>query len=284
MAVLAVIMLCSCEPEEIPDDSASVNPVPQPQELKLAPAKDTVFEAGGIRFDMKYVRGGMYTMGATTQNGSPYYDPDADILEQPPHQVMLDAFLIADIEVSQFLFYAVMGFNPSLHSDLTLPVHNVSFTNAQRFVDTLSKVTGYRFRLPTEAEWEYAAKGGGQSGQNYLFAGSSFCDSVAWSSKTSNEVPHVSGQLNPNALGLYDMSGNVMEWCTDWYGEYGSSPQTNPQGPDMPSNVNIQKRCLRGGSYMQSPYYLRNTARQFAHASNESSEIGFRIVISVEKQ
>lgn len=278
-----LLAIVACGPEEEPEEPVTPDtPHQQEQVLKLAPAHDTVFEAKGIRFNMIYLPAGTFTMGATTNAGSPVYDPDADILEQPPHTVSLDAFLIADVEVSQFLYFAVMGSNPSQVSDLMLPVHSVSFTNAQRFVDTLSRITGYRFRLPTEAEWEYAARGGA-SAPHTLFAGSDDAGTVAWSSQNSGLQVHQSGTLQPNTFGLYDMSGNVMEWCTDWYGEYPSSPQTNPQGPDIPSNANLQKRVVRGGSFLQSPYYLRNTARQFYFGSKEAADMGFRVVISVEK-
>ncbi len=279
----AALAFVACDPDDEPEDpfgNHGVDP-PAQQELKLAPAHDTAFEAGGVRFNMIYVPAGTFTMGATTNVASGVYDPDADILEQPPHTVQLSAFLIAELEVPQFLYYAVMGFNPSTVSDLTLPVHDVSFTRAQQFVDTLSKMTGFRFRLPTEAEWEYAARGAGRADSNYYFAGSNSIDSVAWSSHNSETI-HQSGLLMPNALGLYDMSGNVMEWCTDWYGSYTSNPQVNPQGPEMPSNINIQKRVVRGGSFRQSPYYLRNTCRQFYYSSKESDDIGIRIVISVK--
>ena len=283
LLVAAVAVCASCgreEPYDEPDDEWT----DRPQEVvyRLAPAHDTLFEAGGIMFNMVYVPAGSFTMGATTQTGIAGYDPEADPFEQPPHQVNLDAFLIADVEVSQFLYFAVMNDNPSTLSDLTYPVHNVSYTKAQQFVDTLSKMTGFRFRLPTEAEWEYAAKGAGMGGTAY-YSGSNDVDSVAWSSHNSGEELHVSALLKPNALGLYDMSGNLMEWCSDWYGAYNSTTQTNPEGPVMPSNANLQKRAVRGGSYLLTPYHLRNTARHFLFGSADNKDIGFRMVISVRK-
>ena len=285
LAAVALAFLTACDPTEEPVDNP-VNPNPDPDndvELLLAPAKDTVFEANGIRFDMVYVPGGSFTMGASTSPSSEVYDPDADIIEQPPHPVQLDGFLIADVEVSQFLYVAVMRSNPSQVADLTLPVHNVSYTRAQQFIDSLNRITGYHFRLPTEAEWEYAARGARRQDANTLFAGSDTVDHVAWSSQNSGGTIQRSGQLRPNALGLYDMSGNVLEWCSDWYGSYESGPQVNPQGPSRPSNANLQKRVLRGGSFLQSAYYQRITARQFAFGSKENGDIGLRLAISVKK-
>lgn len=287
IALLLLLLLFSvaCGHKEDPiDEPATPGGDPsQTIELQLAPAHDTSFEARGVRFNMVYVPAGTFTMGASTNPSSSVYDPDADILEQPAHTVQLDAFLIADVEVSQFLYYAVMGNNPSTVSDLMLPVHDVSFTRSQQFVDTLSRLTGYSFRLPTEAEWEYAARGAGREDSNYIFAGSNTIDSVAWSSHNSDGRVHQSGELAPNALGVFDMSGNVMEWCSDWYGNYTGGTQSNPQGPARPANSNLQKRILRGGSFRQAPYYLRNTARQFAFGSKEADDIGIRLVISVKK-
>ncbi len=278
-----ILSACGSKDEPVaPNPADTTSQGQQQQSLLLAPPHDTVFEAGGVRFNMIYVPSGTFTMGASTTWGDVGYDPDADIMEQPPHAVHLDAFLIADLEVTQFLYFAVMGDNPSQQSDLVLPVHNVSYYRACQFIDSLNSLTGFCFRLPTEAEWEYAAKGGGMGGESY-FSGSDTLDNVAWSYQNSDDRIHQSALLQPNALGLYDMSGNVLEWCTDWYGYYSSSPQDNPQGPEMPSNINLQKRVLRGGSFRQAPYYLRNTARQFAFGSREDDEVGLRLVISVRQ-
>lgn len=284
LPLLAVMALfAACEPDDPPAPTPDPDPQPSSQTLRLAPAHDTSFEVGGIMFNMKYVPSGTFMMGATTASGSQGYDPDADMMEQPVHSVALDAYLIAEMEVSQFLYFAVMRSNPSEVSDLTLPVHNVSYTNALRFIDSLNSLTGFAFRLPTEAEWEYAAKGGGREENAYYFSGSNAVGQVGWSEINSGGQVHMSGLLAPNALGLYDMSGNVMEWCSDWYGVYPSSPQTNPQGPEMPSNGNQQRRVMRGGSFCLMPYYLRNTARQFHYGSHESNDTGVRLAISVKK-
>lgn len=280
-----LLLFAACGPDEpitpTPSDTTSGGTDDPPAVLQLGPAHDTLFEAAGIEFRMVYVDGGTFTMGATTSAGLGY-DPDADTQEMPPHSVTLSPFLIADMEVSQWLFYAVMGYNPSQTADLMLPVHNVSYYVAQRFIDTLSILTGFRFRLPTEAEWEYAAKGGRAAASSPYFSGSAVVDSVGWSIKNAGGVLHRSGLLMPNALQLYDMSGNVREWCSDWYGAYTANPQTNPQGPEMPGNANLQKHACRGGSFLDSPYYLRNTARRFYHSAIEDRDMGLRLVLSVE--
>ncbi len=286
LAGLLAFCCTGCEPDE-----PVVIPVDTGQEggstvttLRMGPSHDTVFEVGGIRFNMVYVNGGSFTMGATTQQGAAGYDPDADADEMPPHTVSLSSFLIADVEVSQFLFFSVMGFNPSQISDLNLPVHNLNFYMAQRFLDTLSAMTGFGFRMPTEAEWEYAAKGGyAHAPSSPYFSGSRVVDSVAWSVLNSDTMLHESALLAPNALGLYDMSGNVREWCSDWKASYSSETQIDPQGPDRPANVNLQRHIVRGGSFKQMPYYLRVTARQSAFSSAEENDIGLRLVLPVRK-
>ncbi len=280
-----LLALAACETKKpvdpTPIDTTSGGNVPPATDYRGGPAHDTVFEAAGIEFKMVFVAGGTFTMGASTSQGVGF-DPDADSDEMPPHSVTLSPYLIGEMEVSQFLFYSIMGYNPSQTANLTLPVHNISFLAAERFLDSLSHLTGYRFRLPSEAEWEYAAKGGRAAANSPYFSGSSSVDSVGWSIQNANNQIHIACLLKPNALGIYDMSGNVKEWCSDWYGAYSSAPQTNPQGPEMPSNANHQKHACRGGSYLESPYYLRNTARQFFHSAIENRDMGIRIALSVE--
>lgn len=282
-ASLMAFAACEDEPEAtgsafvITDCSDVFTPLP-------VPAHDTIIEVGGIAFEMVYVSGGTFMMGATPLSSSPYYDPDAAYEEQPMHQVTLSPFLISKEEVSQLLFSAVMGYNPSLVADQRLPVHNVSFTVAQSFMTNLFFCTRLPFRLPTEAEWEYAAKGGGRADSHYLFAGSNNCDDVAWSATNAGDEVHQNGLLAPNALGLYDMSGNLKEWCSDWYAPYTAESQTNPENTTPDPVGNLQKRAVRGGSFRQYPYYLRNTARQFHFASYEDIDIGFRLVLPVTQR
>ena len=282
LMMLSMGLLVACdhdEPNPIPPDDST--DVVAPIVPRTVPAHDTIIEVGGIAFEMLYVPGGTFWMGASTDVSSPYYDPDSDPSERPLHQVTLSPYLIASEEVSQLLFFAVMGFNPSQLCDQTLPVHNVSFFTAQDFLDSIFVASHYRFRLPTEAEWEYAAKGGGAADANYLFAGSNTVSDVAWYGSNADDQPHQCGRLAPNALGLYDMSGNLKEWCTDWYGPYSSGHQYDPENTTEPNQPNQQKRVVRGGSFKQSPYYLRNTARQYHYPSYEGNDIGFRLVLSV---
>ena len=185
--------------------------------------------------NMVRVEGGTFTMGATAEQGS-----DADDREKPTHQVTLSTYYIGKYEVTQAEWQAVMGTNPSRFKGNNLPVECVSWDDCQEFIRKLNELTGKQFRLPTEAEWEYAARGGNKS-NGTKYAGGSDIDNVAWYGGTTM---HPVGQKRANELGLYDMSGNVYEWCQDWYGDYSSASQTNPQGPATGDH-----RALRGGGW-----------------------------------
>ncbi|MBQ3247459.1 MAG: SUMF1/EgtB/PvdO family nonheme iron enzyme, partial [Alistipes sp.] len=173
-------------------------------------------------FEMVFVKGGTFTMGATAEQGS-----DADSDEKPAHSVTVSNFYIGKYEVTQAQWEAVMGKNPSRFKGDNLPVERVSWNDIQKFIEKLNAKTGKRYRLPTEAEWEYAARGGNQS-KGYKYSGSNDIGSVAWYTDNSSSPTHPVGQKQPNELGLYDMSGNVYEWCSDWHGSYSSGSQTNP--------------------------------------------------------
>ena len=187
----------------------------------------------GVRFTMVAVKGGTFTMGAT-------YD-DAEVDEEPAHKVTLSDYYIGQTEVTQALWEAVMGSNPSNHKGDNLPVENVSWDDCQVFIQKLNQLTGKQFRLPTEAEWEYAARGGRKS-RDYKYAGDDYIGSVAWYSGNSGYETHPVATKQANELGIYDMSGNVWEWCSDWFGGYQSSSQSDPQGPSSGS-----RRLYRGG-------------------------------------
>ena len=187
---------------------------------------------------MKGVQGGVFTMGATSEQGG---EDDSD--EKPAHRVAVSSFRIGQTEVTQALWKAVMGSNPSSFEGDNLPVENVSWNECQEFISKLNSLTGKAFRLPTEAEWEYAARGGNKS-QGYKYAGSNNLDKVGWYTANSGSTTHEVGTKSPNELGLYDMSGNVWEWCFDWEGAYSSSGQTDPMGPSSGS-----LRVYRGGGW-----------------------------------
>ena len=218
------------------------SPVTPPDE----PQTET-FTVNGVTFTMVAVEGGTFTMGATAEQGSDAYDE-----ENPAHDVTLSSYSIGQTEVTQALWQAVMGSNPSyFKGNLQRPVEKVSWNDCQTFITQLNALTGKTFRLPTEAEWEFAARGGKLS-QGYKYSGSNTIGDVAWywdniPSQTSGNAGYgtqIVATKAPNELGLYDMSGNVWEWCQDWYGSYSSDAQTNPTGPSTGSY-----RVHRGGSW-----------------------------------
>ena len=195
------------------------------------------FTVNGVQFTMVAVKGGTFTMGATYDDA----EVDAEVDEEPAHKVTLSDYYIGQTEVTQALWEAVMGSNPSNHKGDNLPVENVSWDDCQVFIQKLNQLTGKQFRLPTEAEWEYAARGGRKS-RDYKYAGDDYIGSVAWYSGNSGYETHPVATKQANELGIYDMSGNVWEWCSDWFGGYQSSSQSDPQGPSSGS-----RRVYRGG-------------------------------------
>ena len=197
------------------------------------------FTVNGVAFKMVKVAGGTFQMGATSEQGSKAYDGG-----YPVHSVTLSDYYIGQTEVTQELWEAVMGINPSkFKGDNQCPVEKVSWEDCQEFIEKLNRLTGKNFRLPTEAEWEYAARGGNKS-KGYKYSGSNDADAVAWYGDNSGGKTHPVATKQSNELGLYDMSGNVWEWCQDWYGDYSSNSQTNPRGASTGS-----LRVLRGGSW-----------------------------------
>ena len=192
----------------------------------------------GVKFNMVKIKGGTFRMGATSEQSN--YDND----EKPVHSVTLSDYYMGETEVTQELWEAVMGSNPSrFMGDNQRPVERVSWDDCQEFIKKLNQLTGKEFRLPTEAEWEYAARGGKYS-RGYKYSGSNNSDEVAWYGTNSGDKTHPVATKKANELGLYDMSGNVLEWCNDWYGDYHSNSQTNPTGPSQG-----EYRVLRGGSW-----------------------------------
>ena len=191
--------------------------------------------------NMVHVQGGTFTMGRTSNKA--YWCDDSD---QPAHQVTVGSFYICKYEVTQKLWKAFMGSNPSWTKADNMPVEWVNWVTAQKFIRKLNAFSGKKFRLPTEAEWEYAARGGNRS-HNYLYSGSDDINAVAWWQDNSGDKLHPVGTKRPNELGLYDMTGNVYEWCSDWQAPYTSGAQTNPKGPQTGS-----WRVMRGGNQSSS--------------------------------
>lgn len=223
----------------------------------------------GVHFDMIYVQGGQFTMGATEEQ-----DPYASMDEYPKHQVTLSDYYIGKYEVTQDIWEAVMGTNPSFNTGTSNPVEQITYDDCLEFIDKLNALTGMEFSLPTEAQWEYAARGGNKS-QNYIYSGSDDVNNVAWSPEISEWTTHNVGELAPNELGLYDMSGNVAEWCADFYGDYSEEQQTNPSGPEDGST-----RVIRGGSYASSySTDLRNSARYQEVPDYSFDDLGLRLVL-----
>ena len=210
------------------------------------PGESVTYTVNGVDFEMIVVEGGTFMMGSA-EGG----DPD----ERPVHEVTLDSYSIGKTEVTQELWQAVMGNNPSFYVGDQLPVDQVSWADCQVFIEKLNELTGKNFRLPTEAEWEFAARGGNLS-QGYAHSGSNVIGDVAWYADNSSETTHVVGTKQPNELGIHDMSGNVWEWCQDFYGEYTAMSQANPTG--APAGI---YRVLRGGSFGSSDVSCRTTYR-----------------------
>lgn len=227
-----------------------------------------VITANGVRFKMVCIEGGAFVMGATGEQGADYFNN-----ERPTHQVTLSTFFIGETEVTQELWQAIMGRNPSECKGAQRPVETVNWNDCQEFIGKLNQLTGRKFRLPTEAEWEFAARGGLKS-HGYKYSGSDNIDDVAWCGE-----PRVKGTSNvktkrPNELGLYDMTGNVYEWCQDWEGRYSSEHQTNPQGPRDGSS-----KIYRGGCFVDTPKCCRTTYRDDGQKVRALYNLGLRLVL-----
>ena len=198
---------------------------------------------------------------------------DAGSDESPVHNVTLSAFSIGQTEVTQELWTAVMGSNPSNWLGSKLPVETVSWGDCQIFITKLNQLTGKTFRLPTEAEWEYAARGGSKS-QGYKYSGSNTIDDVAWYGSNSDNKTHEVATKQANELGIYDMSGNVWEWCQDWYGTYSSTAQSNPAGASSGSD-----RVYRGGSWSNTATHCRVANRGNSTPTYTNCRLGFRLAL-----
>jgi formylglycine-generating enzyme len=238
----------------------------------------TVYSTGGDTYidpttgmDFVFVKGGCFQMGDT------FVDGKRD--EKPAHEACVDDFSIGKFEVTQAQWEAVMSGNPSLFKQCggNCPVEQVSWNDIQAFIGKLNSQTGKTYRVPTEAEWEYAARSGGKDEK---YSGGNDIDSVAWYDKNSGGRPHPVGRKQPNGLGIYDMSGNVWEWCSDWYGGnyYKTSPKDNPQGPSSGRG-----RVLRGGSWCSNAADARAALRGRYGPGSRNNRGGFRLVRTVNK-
>ena len=221
----------------------------------------------GIKYNMVWVEGGTFRMGATSEQGSEISD------EKPVHSVTLSGYYIGKTEVTQALWQAVMGSNPSYFEGDDLPVEQVSWDDCQEFIRKLNSLTGQNFRLPTEAEWEFACRGGNNS-RGYKYSGSNYIDNVAWYDGNSGDKTHPVATKSPNELGIYDMSGNVWEWCADWYGDYSSGRQTNPKGPYGGSG-----RVNRGGSWYNFARNCRSSIRIDDYPTYRDDLLGLRLAL-----
>lgn len=218
---------------------------------------------------MVFVKGGSYKMGDTFGDGN--------LEEKPVHPVTVNDFYISKYEVTQIQWVTIMGNNPSHFSGCdNCPVERVSWLDIQTFLAKLNELTGKKFRLPTEAEWEYAAKGG-QAGMGYRYAGRNNINFVSWYNGNSNSKTQPVGTKDPNELGIYDMSGNVWEWTNDWLSDYSDSPKVNPTGP-----VDGDYKVVRGGSWFGYIGGSRVACRGSDDPGNRRSYVGFRVALSVE--
>ena len=215
---------------------------------------------------MVAVKGGTFKMGSKEEKD-----------ENPIHSVTVSDFYMGKYEVTQAQWRAIMGSNPSKFSGCdNCPVEQVSWDDIQQFLQKLNAKTGKKYRLPTEAEWEFAAKGGVETHDraSNKYSGSNNIEEVAWHDSNSSSKTYPVGGKKPNELGIYDMSGNVWEWCSDQYGKYSSSSQTNPQGVSTGSN-----RVLRGGSWSRYAKYCRAAYRRINFPDDPSSYNGFRVAL-----
>ena len=258
IGLVAVVWMAIMVFRDISDKSQSFN-----EELAI-PVNSNVY------VELVKVEAGSFNMGATPEMQEPYRN------EKPVHRVTLtNNYYIGKYEVTQALWQAVMGSNPSQIKGDNLPVETVDWNDCQGFISKLNAMTGKRFRLPTEAEWEYAARGGKKS-RGYQYSGSNTLGDVAWYDGNSGFKTHAVGTKQPNELGIYDMAGNVLEWCQDRYGSYSSSPQTNPTRA-----VGGAGRVNRGGCWYSSARDCRTSFRSTLVTSDiRSDDLGFRLVLS----
>ena len=267
LGLLAMGLSVSCKPEK--EDEPFV---PKEPELR----EDYTETAFGMNLEMVYVKGGEFTMGCTEEQGWNIGGPASmrdSIREKYIRKTKLDSYHIGRYEVTQAQWKAVMGTDPSYFKGDNRPVECVSWNEAQEFCQKLSEQTGRKYVLPTEAMWEYAARGGVHKTKT-KFAGSNDIEEVAWYGDNSGEETHQVGKKKANALGIYDMSGNVFEWCSDWYMDrYDKADDYNPQGPASGSY-----RVIRGGNWEDS-VKCRVSSRTCTSPDGHHDSLGFRVAV-----
>ncbi|MCM1041480.1 MAG: formylglycine-generating enzyme family protein [Bacteroides sp.] len=270
LGLLALSLFAACEKEKENEKPY----IPLEPELQA----DFTETAYGTAIEMVYVKGGEFMMGATAEQGDDAYD-----WEKPVRTVRLDSYHIGKYEVTQAQWKAVMGTEPSSFEGENRPVGKVSRGDAKKFCEKLSAKTGKKYVLPTEAQWEYAARGGKKS-RGYKYAGSNTLSEVAWYSDNSYALgqydpdygTHAVGTKKANELGIYDMSGNVEEWCADYYGSYDVNDTDNPTGPQNVTTCAV----VRGGCWVLDARGCRVSYRRpNYHAGYRYSYLGFRVAM-----
>ncbi|MBQ0008077.1 MAG: SUMF1/EgtB/PvdO family nonheme iron enzyme [bacterium] len=242
----------------------------EPKKSENSDEKIRSFTVGDVTFKMVRVNKGMFWMGASKDDTEAYID------ERPIHKVQITKdYYLGEVQVTQALWKAVMGHNPSTFKGADRPVENVSWIQCMHFVDKLKIKTSINFRLPTEAEWEYAARCG--DADSFKYSGDENLDEVAWFFSNSNNETHNVRQKKPNSFGLYDMTGNVSEWCNDWKGDYTENEEIDPKGPKEGSF-----KVFRGGSWYDFGMRCRVSYRGNAATSRSSRDVGLRLALSVE--
>lgn len=270
---LSLLLEEQTEEQTIPNKKIIVTPVSsqkseQTIQIQTEKSSNQKFKVNGVRFTMIKVFGGTFTMGATAEQGI-----DAETDEKPAHSVTLSSYYIGETEVTQELWEAVMGRklwkrNPSYFKGNRRPIECVNWFECQEFLRKLNQLTGKHFRLPTEAEWEFAARGGNKS-MGYKYSGSNNIDDVAWYLNYSQNKTHEVATKRPNELGLYDMNGNVWEWCSERFNYYCSSSH----------NTNSQIHVARGGSWNEEAKCCRVSIRGKCKADSRYYDLGFRLAL-----
>jgi formylglycine-generating enzyme required for sulfatase activity len=235
--------------------------------VPTAARRDTTYNSDGI--EMIWVEGGSFIMGCTNEQQKECNDN-----EKPTRQVTLSGFYIGKYEITQAQWLSLMDSNPSYFPGDSLPVDAINFVDIEEFLQKLNASSGKNYRLPTEAEWEYAARGGHKS-KATKFSGAYNVNEVAWYESNSGKRPHPVGTKAPNELGLHDMSGNVYEWCQDWYDDdYTNASKNNPTGP-----ADGTTRVMRGGNWEENAHFDRVSYRADNNPNDRFNSVGFRVVL-----